>query len=150
MGTALKDDELLRVAEVGKRYGFSRKTLRYWDQLGIVPPKYIGTHRGYGPREIERLQTVKALIQAGYSPKQLQGIFKASGVIPARPVNEDTVFRGLLDQAAKGKVVDIEVGLDQQKYNTAYKRLRRLADEMGLKVTPVKEGETLHVRARKR
>jgi len=142
-------EELLRIGDVYKKYGFTRKTLRYWDEIGIVPPKYVGQHRAYGPKEVERLLTVRALIKSGYTPKQLQGIFKASDVLPSRVLNEDQVFRGLLEQASKGKVVDIDIGTDFQRYNTAYKRLRRLADEMGLKVMPNKEGETLHVRARK-
>lgn len=138
---------MLRVGEVTARYGFSRKQLRYWDELGLVPPQYIGSHRAYGPKEIERLHTVKALIGAGYSPKQLQGIFRASDVLPARVINEDQVYRELLEQSTKAPV-ELDVGLDFQRYNTAYKRLRRLADEMGLVVFPQKEGEKLRVRSR--
>lgn len=143
------DDKMLRVGEVEKKYGFTRKTLRYWDKLGIVPPRYIGSHRAYGERELERLQTIRALVGAGYTPKQLQGIFRASGVLPARVVSEDQVYRGLLEQASRGKVVDIEVGMDIQRYNTAYKRLRRLAEESGLKVFTQKRGEILQVRAKR-
>jgi DNA-binding transcriptional MerR regulator len=143
-------EKLLKVGEVEAEYGFTRKTLRYWDKLGIVPPRWVGTHRVYGEKELERLQTVKKLVQAGYTPKQLEGIFKASGVLPSRPLNEDVVYRELLQQASKGKVVSIDVGKDFQTYNTAYKRLRRLADEMGLRVLPHKEGESLQVRARRR
>lgn len=149
MVTAQKE-RLLKVGEVESEYGFTRKTLRYWDELGIVPPRYTGTHRVYGEKELERLNTVRALTKAGYTPKQLQGIFMASGVLPPRPVNEDVVYRNLLEQASKGEVVELDVGTDFQAYNTAYKRLRRLADEMGLKVTQTKSGETLQVRARRK
>lgn len=142
-------DEKLKVGQVTERYGFTRKQLRYWDELGLVPPQFVGTHRLYGPKEIERLHTVKALMGAGYTPKQLQGIFRASDVLPSRPVNEDQVYRELLEQATKGDV-EIDVGVDFQRYNTAYKRLRRLADEMGLTVFPQKAGEQLRVRARRK
>lgn len=143
------NEERLKVRQVEERYGFTRKQLRYWDELGLVPPQFVGIHRIYGPKEIERLHTVKALMDAGYSPKQLQGIFRASDVLPVRPLNEDQVYRQLLEQATKGEV-EIDVGRDFQRYNSAYKRLRRLADEMGLTVFPQKAGEKLHVRARRK
>ena len=147
--THVTKEELLKVGQVMDRHGFSRKQLRYWDEIGLVPPRYIGTHRAYGERELERLHTVKALMGAGYSPKQLQGIFKASDVLPVRVLNEDQVYRNLLTQAMKGEV-EIDVGTDFQRYNTAFKRLKRLAQDMGLTVFPVKTGEVVKVRARRK
>jgi DNA-binding transcriptional MerR regulator len=139
---------MLRVGEIEAKYGLTRKTLRYWEDIGIVQPRYVGTHRAYGPLEIERLLTVRALIKAGYTPKQLQGIFRASDALPPRVMNEDQVFRGLLEQTSRGRKVELDVGSDFTRYNSAYKRLHRLARRMGIQVETQKTGPTLTVRGK--
>jgi DNA-binding transcriptional MerR regulator len=59
------DDEATtwRIGEVAKLTGVTTRTLRYWEQLGLLTPK---THRGAGERvysdaEIDRAKRIKEL-----------------------------------------------------------------------------------------
>lgn len=141
-------EKLLRVGEVTKKYEYTRKRLLYWEGLGLVVPRFIGAHRAYGVRELNRLATIAALAKAGYTPKQLRAIFRLGGVLPRkRPASEDEVTRRLLAKAGErqGALVEFQVQ-DEREYNTAYKRLRRLASELGLSVEMHKSGEKLRAR----
>lgn len=139
-------ESLVRVGDVLKEHGFTRKELLYWERLGLVAPRYIGTHRAYGAAELQRLQTVRQLKSVGYTPKQLQAIFLVEG-LSARPrVTEDAELRKRLEVASKRRgslQMSVE---DERAYNTAYKRLRRLASELGLTVETRKGGDKLRVK----
>jgi DNA-binding transcriptional MerR regulator len=63
--SSVVDDEATtwRIGEVAKLTGVTTRTLRYWEELGLLTPK---THRGAGERlysdvEIHRAQRIKEL-----------------------------------------------------------------------------------------
>lgn len=135
---------LLRVSEVERKTGVTRKQLRYWGELGILQPQWNGTHRGYGPAELKQLERVQRLLAVGYKPKQVQAILFAEQALPERSVTEKELYQRLLKA---GKPAEIAVGTDFQTYNTAYKRLHRLAREMGIDIATHKQGDSLTVSA---
>jgi DNA-binding transcriptional MerR regulator len=57
------------IVEVARYAGVSSRTLRYYDQLGLVPPAYVGAHgyRYYERAELHRLQEVLVLRELGLS-----------------------------------------------------------------------------------
>lgn len=56
-------DGMHQIGEVAEAVGLSLRTIRHWDEVGVVPPsgRSTGGFRLYTEDDIERLQLVKAL-----------------------------------------------------------------------------------------
>lgn len=73
----------MRIAEVAARAGVSARSLRYYDQQGLVRP--LRDERGwrvYRQRDLDRLQEVRTLLDAGLpvsAIRQLVGCLDADG-----------------------------------------------------------------------
>ncbi|MFH8407463.1 MerR family transcriptional regulator [Streptomyces sp. NPDC018019] len=60
------DDELHSISEVARCFGLSVATLRYYDELGLLPPAgRRGNVRHYGRRELRRLALIQHLHHGG-------------------------------------------------------------------------------------
>src|SRR5699024_6346356 len=56
-------DDLISIKEVTKQTGITVRTLRYYDQIGLLHPagKTEGGHRLYGKKELAKLQEIQFL-----------------------------------------------------------------------------------------
>ncbi len=77
-----RDD--LSIAEVRSRAGISARTLRYYEELGLLPGvrRRAGGRRVYGPDEIERLGFISRLKALGLSLaeiKELNAVYAIGG-----------------------------------------------------------------------
>ena len=63
------EGRLVRVGEVAERLGVSPRTVKYYEELGLVEPgeRSAGGFRLYGSREIERLERILRMKSIGYS-----------------------------------------------------------------------------------
>lgn len=79
------DEPLLQIGEVAERIGLSLRSVRYYDEAGLVHPtaRSDGNFRLYSERDVERLQTVKTMKPFGLS------------------MDEMTELVGLLDRASE-------------------------------------------------
>ena len=52
------DQETWSIVEVARLAGVSSRTLRHYDDVGLLPPAYVGSngYRYYGRAELHRLQ----------------------------------------------------------------------------------------------
>ena len=156
-------DRQVRIGEASARTGLTAKQLRHLEGIGLVQAQWIGSHRGYGEREIESVRLLKALMDRDprFTPERISWPLGLAGRpwedVPElrsywelRPRKVDCReaqperYRSLL-KAALGAVQRIEVGEEFQTYNSTYKRLKRLGREMGLSVVLRKRGEFLDV-----
>jgi DNA-binding transcriptional MerR regulator len=66
----------MRVGELAKRTGLTVRTLRYYDEIGLLsPPRLHGSdYRQYGDAEISRLQQIASLRQLGFSLDEIREI----------------------------------------------------------------------------
>jgi DNA-binding transcriptional MerR regulator len=66
----------MRVGELAKRTGLTVRTLRYYDEIGLLsPPRLPGSdYRQYGESEIRRLQQIASLRQLGFSLDEIREI----------------------------------------------------------------------------
>lgn len=66
----------MRVGELAKRTGLTVRTLRYYDEIGLLsPPRQPGSdYRQYGESEINRLQQIASLRQLGFSLDEIREI----------------------------------------------------------------------------
>ena len=77
-------DELWAIGEVCEQTGLSARTVRYYEELGLLPGvrRRAGGRRVYGPDEIERLrfiQRLKALGLALGEIKELNAVHRIGG-----------------------------------------------------------------------
>jgi DNA-binding transcriptional MerR regulator len=72
-----KKDKPLSIGEVSKLLGVSRDKIRNWERNGLisVPRNAYNSYRLYRQQEIERLQIIRMLTQAGYSHMAILRMF---------------------------------------------------------------------------
>jgi DNA-binding transcriptional MerR regulator len=79
-----KSDPDLTIAEVGEQIGVSARTLRYYEELGLLPGvrRRAGGRRVYGATELERLRFIQRLKKLGLSLaeiKELNAVYSIAG-----------------------------------------------------------------------
>lgn len=64
----------LRITEFARIAGTSRKTLQYYDELGLFCPAFVGEngYRWYSPSQLDRLALISALRDMGLSLKEIR------------------------------------------------------------------------------
>lgn len=67
---------MLSIQEVKKQTGISVRTLRYYDEINLLPPagKTSGGHRLYGEKEFEKLQHIQFLKTLGFTLQDIKTI----------------------------------------------------------------------------
>ncbi len=78
------DRDDLSIAEVRTRAGISARTLRYYEEVGLLPGvrRRAGGRRVYGPDELERLRFIARLKALGLSLaeiKELNAVYAIGG-----------------------------------------------------------------------
>jgi len=78
------DTELLTISQVREITGISARTLRYYEELDLLPGvrRRAGGRRVYGPDEIERLRFIGRLKALGLSLaeiKELNAVYRIQG-----------------------------------------------------------------------
>ena len=68
-GTLFFRGEIMKIAEVGERYGISLDTLRYYERIGLIPPVHRneGGIRDYNDLDLRRVEFIKCMRSAGLS-----------------------------------------------------------------------------------
>jgi DNA-binding transcriptional MerR regulator len=73
------EERLIRVGEVAERLEVSPRTVKYYEELGLVEPgeRSAGGFRLYGSREIERLERILQMKSIGYSLAAIRELLAA-------------------------------------------------------------------------
>jgi MerR family transcriptional regulator, repressor of the yfmOP operon len=81
MSATLPAPPALRIGEVAKRVGTTPRTIRYYEEIGILPSegdRESGRHRLYGEREVQRLSDALRLKELlGLSLDELKALLEA-------------------------------------------------------------------------
>lgn len=93
----------MHVGEVSERTGLSIRTLRHYDDLGLVPPsgRTSGGFRLYTAADEARVLLVKAMKPLGYSLDQMRsvlGVIDSVAVDPGSPELQEEL-RTIYDEA---------------------------------------------------
>lgn len=77
----------LTLGQLGKRVGLARSSLLHYEALGLLTPagRSLAGYRLYGAGELERLQEICRLRDAGLSLADIQGLLAATGANHAGP-----------------------------------------------------------------
>jgi DNA-binding transcriptional MerR regulator len=116
----------VRIGEVARRSGVSVKTIRYYEQLGILDPprREPNGYRSYGPAVVDRLAFIRAAQTVGLTLGEIGEIlaFREHGQPPCthvlgliqrhaddltRRIGELEQMRSVLETlAARGRILD--------------------------------------------
>jgi len=117
----------LRIGEVARRVGTTPRTIRYYEEIGLLPgedDRESGRHRVYGERDVERLRDALRLKELlGVSLDELKELLEAE---EARAAIRDEWRHGEPDSARRRALLDGSLGhLDRQ-----LELVRRRRDEI--------------------
>lgn len=91
---------MLQIGEVATRVGLSLRTIRHWDEVGLVTPsaRSVGGFRLYTDDDLERLRFVKTLKPLDLSLDQIRDLMGVIDAARARldsggPVDDDARHR---------------------------------------------------------
>ncbi len=114
----------LRIGEVAKRAGTTPRTIRYYEEIGLLPTaggREPGAHRTYAEDDVERLTEVlrlKGLL--GLTLGELKQLVEAESARAARRREWDA---GVEDPARRRQI--LEASLDHVAHQLALVRRRR-------------------------
>ena len=75
-------DELMRIGDVAKMFDVSLRTLRFYEDKGLIQPKREGMTRLYSKRDLSRLKLITFGTRVGFSLreiKQMMDLYDPSG-----------------------------------------------------------------------
>ena len=99
--------EVFFISMVARELGMHPQTLRKYERLGLVQPsRTIGSMRVYSPDEIERLRTIKRLVdELGINLAGVQQLLSIADVVERiRPLLDDVAARPARHRALRREV----------------------------------------------
>lgn len=67
----MNDGELKGIQEVARELGVTHRTLRFYEDKGLIAPQRIGTTRVYSKREMGRMQLILRGKRLGFSIREI-------------------------------------------------------------------------------
>ncbi|MGP4081101.1 MerR family transcriptional regulator [Pseudalkalibacillus sp. R45] len=85
----IEDNVVWKVGELAELTGITVRTLRYYDQIGLLSPSYYSDsgYRLYDDRDLSRLQQILSLKDVGLSLEEIKGILSDTNYDPAEVVS---------------------------------------------------------------
>ncbi|OBI89807.1 MerR family transcriptional regulator [Mycobacterium asiaticum] len=86
----------LTIGDVARDAGIAATTLRYYEQIGLVPaPERKGGQRRYDDSILSRLEVIRLCKSAGFSLEEIQLLFADDA--PGRPASRALAERKLVE-----------------------------------------------------
>ncbi len=114
------NDDLARIGEIAKKYGVTLRTLRFYEDKGLLSPKREGATRLYTRREEVRLKLILLGRKVGFSlrdVKQMLDLYEPQG-------NNVKQLRLALDKSEK------QLGRLNKQRQAIEEAIRELTDAM--------------------
>jgi DNA-binding transcriptional MerR regulator len=70
--SAAASDSYVRIGEIARTYGVTLRTLRFYEDKGLISPKREGSARLYTPVDIKRLQLILLGRKVGFSLREVK------------------------------------------------------------------------------
>lgn len=112
----MANSETMRIGEVTERTSLSLRTLRHWEDAGLVAPsaRTEGNFRLYTEEDVERLLIIRRMKPLGYSLEEMRELLD---VVDALAVNPD-------DVTLRARIEDIREG--------AFSRREKLTEQLAM------------------
>ncbi|MBU5614813.1 MerR family transcriptional regulator [Geomonas azotofigens] len=74
-------EEITSIGEVAAALGLTTRTIRYWEEVGIIEsvPRSDGATRGFTPYYVRRIKFIIKLKELGLTIKEMQDLYAAYG-----------------------------------------------------------------------
>ena len=81
MNNTPENEELVSIGDLAKSLGLTTRTLRYWEEAGIIEaaPRSDGSNRFYSLEIAKRVRFIVKLKELGLTIKELQDLYVAYG-----------------------------------------------------------------------
>jgi DNA-binding transcriptional MerR regulator len=116
---------LLRITEVAAETGLTTRTIRYYEELGLLKPaaRSEGSYRLFDPDDLERLRFIKGLRDdAGFSLAEIGQLLEDD---LARVRNRDR-FRSTTDTTERRAILEDAIGRVDRQVATLRTKTERL------------------------
>jgi DNA-binding transcriptional MerR regulator len=70
--------EFATIGEVARKFGFTLRALRFYEEKGLVSPRRSGNRRLYSPRDQRRLEIIAQGKRIGLALEEIRTILRAS------------------------------------------------------------------------
>jgi DNA-binding transcriptional MerR regulator len=92
-------DGMLQIGEVADRVGLSLRTVRYYEEMGLLTPaqRTEGGFRLYTEEEVERLRLIKQMKPLGFTVEQMRDLLDARDALHD-PATDPTDYAAARDQ----------------------------------------------------
>lgn len=92
----LKNDQLVQIGELAKRLGITTRTIRYYEEIGLMGPteRLGGGTRTYNKDDVLRLKFILKLKQLGISLKEIEEL---SDIFDINQQDFDTITPKLIE-----------------------------------------------------
>ena len=83
----MSGEATMHIGEVAERTGLSLRTLRHYDEVGLVTPsaRTAGGFRLYTERDVQRLLAIRRMKPLGYTLEQMGELLRALDVLESAP-----------------------------------------------------------------
>ena len=72
-------DQQFSIGEVAEAVGLNASAVRYYERVGLLPvPERVGGQRRYGSETVNRLRTIRAGQQAGFSLQEVGQLLRGA------------------------------------------------------------------------
>lgn len=74
-------EEIIAIGDLAKSIGVTTRTLRYWEEVGIIESeeRADGANRGYSPYFVRRIKFIMKLKELGLTIKEMQDLYVVYG-----------------------------------------------------------------------
>jgi DNA-binding transcriptional MerR regulator len=98
-------EPLVAIGEVCEKTGLSARTVRYWEELGLLPGvrRRAGGRRVYGRDELERLRFIKRLKRLGLALEEIRELNAVHGID-----GSTRAMLGRLDEVLEGHLGKVD------------------------------------------
>ena len=129
-------ESLLGIAEVQLLTGLSARTLRYYEELGLVPGvrRRAGGRRVYGADEIERVRFIQRLKKLGLSLAEIKDL---NAVYAIAGSTRDML--GRLDELLERQLQDVAERIDELA--TLRTDIGRYREHVGRRIGAIRAGK---------
>ncbi|HEX9078969.1 MAG TPA: MerR family transcriptional regulator [Desulfuromonadaceae bacterium] len=81
MDNVKENEEIVSIGELAKELGLTTRTLRYWEEVGIIESaeRADGANRGYTPYYVRRIRFILKLKELGLTIREMQDLYVAYG-----------------------------------------------------------------------
>ncbi|MDR6199315.1 DNA-binding transcriptional MerR regulator [Microbacterium sp. SORGH_AS428] len=92
----MSDEHTMRIGEVAERTELSFRTLRHYDEIGLVPPsaRTDGGFRLYTEDDVARILLIRRMKPLGFTLDEMRELLDVVDALPSRP--DDAELRARL------------------------------------------------------